>query len=33
MNLNPVWIGILGIASLALLAAGVFRLWRTTKFS
>jgi hypothetical protein len=33
MNLNPFWIGILGVASLGLLAAGVFRLWRTTGFS
>jgi glucose uptake protein GlcU len=33
MNLNPLWIGILGAASLALLAAGVVRLWRTTGFS
>jgi glucose uptake protein GlcU len=33
MNLDPLWIGILSAASLALLAAGVIRLWRTTGFS
>lgn len=33
INLNLLWIGVLGIASLALLAAGVIRLWRTTGFS
>jgi len=33
MNLNLLWIGILGVASLALLAVGVIRLWRTTGFS
>ncbi len=33
MSLNLLWIVILGIASLALLAAGVIRLWRTTGFS
>ena len=33
INLNLLWIGILGVASLALLTAGVIRLWRTTGFS
>jgi glucose uptake protein GlcU len=33
MSLDPLWIGILGVASLALLAAGFVRLWRTTGFS
>lgn len=33
MSLSPLWIAILGAASLALLAAGVVRLWRTTGFS
>jgi len=33
INLNLLWIGILGVALLALLTAGVIRLWRTTGFS
>jgi drug/metabolite transporter (DMT)-like permease len=33
LGLNRLWIGILGAASMALLAAGVVRLWRTTGFS
>jgi glucose uptake protein GlcU len=33
MSLDPLWIGILGAASLALLAVGFVRLWRTTGFS